>query len=184
MSNNLGWSVGDGKTFIGILNNYILMTRLNFSINFLFGFLNKRFIISQISQDVFRKVVFHHCEIRNYRIYLLGCCLLCHYSEFMLFFVWWLTWFTQSICLLSYVQLRSFTPTGLVRKHLSSLELLLQTILVEPFKLLYVLGNAIDGINLRFLELLRRFFYFLGRSTSWVSEIVESLGFLFIALEF
>lgn len=96
----------------------------------------------------------------------------------MLFLTSRLALLAQCICLLCDVQLGSLPAARLVRKSLASLEFFLQTVLIKSFQLLHALSYAVR-------LLLRQRFWFdflrhllLLRSTAWVRQVVEILGWV------
>lgn len=82
--------------------------------------------------------------------------------------------FAEGVVLLGYVQFWGFSAAGLVRKNFSPFELFLQTVLVEPLKLLYALIYAVRLRCFWFLDFLNRFLFLLRR-TSRIGKIIKVL---------
>ena len=89
----------------------------------------------------------------------------------------------QRVGLLGYEQLRGLASAGLVR-CLPSLELLLQTVLVETFQLFYSVGNAVKRLC---FWLWRQFLsgFLFGRRSCRVGQVIEAFVLvLFVSLQF
>lgn len=93
----------------------------------------------------------------------------------MLLLVRFLTELLQRVCLCCHVQLWCFALACEVREHLSTLEFLLQTLLVVPLQLLYLLCYLIfmsrDYHRLRLLFLNRLLLLLI--SLARISQVVE-----------
>lgn len=79
-------SCGDSDGFIWVLYNYFSLF-IYFLLNFLFCFVDERFVVSQIGYNIFRQVIFDHRKIRYYWVYLLWGYLFRHHTELMLVLV-------------------------------------------------------------------------------------------------
>lgn len=82
--------------------------------------------------------------------------------------------FAESVVLLGYVKLWRLPAAGLVGEDFSSLKLFLQTVLVEPLKLLNALINTVRLRRFWLLDFLNRFLFLLRRS-SRIGKVIKVL---------
>lgn len=78
--------------------------------------LNKWLIVSKICQYILRQRISNHRKVRYRRVYLLWCYLSSQYPKQMLLLTQWLTSLFQWIWMLSDVEPRYFSSTGLNHK--------------------------------------------------------------------
>lgn len=165
-------SVCDINRLAGTLEYRWLALRL--ILNLLLGLVEEGLVLSEIGHYVLGKAVFDHCEIRDHWVDLLRGCLSGHHSELVLLFGHWPAVLGDCVGLGSDVQFGNLSAAGLVGKRLSSLEFLLEAVLVKVLKLLQSLSDAVRlSCDLWFLHLFDLLWFLL--MASWIGQIIEML---------